>query len=85
MIRKILLGCGVVSSVLYVAVDILGTRRYPGYSYRDQERMSGSVPECPAPGSPERDVAVPPVSCCGSAIPRLLMLIRTPTHVVIHG
>jgi hypothetical protein len=25
MIRKILLGCGIVSSVLYIAVNILGT------------------------------------------------------------
>ena len=36
MLRKILLGCGVVSSVLYVAVDVLGTLRYPGYSYTEQ-------------------------------------------------
>ncbi len=36
MRRKILLGCGLVSSVPYVATDILGTLRYPGYGYKDQ-------------------------------------------------
>ena len=36
MVRKILLGCGIVSSVLYVAVDVLGTLRYPDYSFADQ-------------------------------------------------
>ena len=35
MVRKILLGCGVVSSVLYAVTDVLGTLRYEGYSYVD--------------------------------------------------
>jgi hypothetical protein len=35
MVRKILLGCGIVSSVLYVVSDVLGTLLYPGYSYTD--------------------------------------------------
>ena len=37
MVRKILLGCGIVSSVLYVVSDVLGTLRYEAYSYADQE------------------------------------------------
>ena len=36
-IRKLLLGCGVASSVWYLATDIIGTLRYPGYSWLDQE------------------------------------------------
>jgi hypothetical protein len=35
--RRILLFSGVVSSVWYVATDIIGTLRYPGYSWLDQE------------------------------------------------
>ena len=35
MLRKILLGCGIVSSMLYVATDIMAARRFPGYRYRD--------------------------------------------------
>jgi hypothetical membrane protein len=37
MVRKILLGCGIVSSVLHVITDIIGTLRYPGYSYTEQQ------------------------------------------------
>jgi hypothetical protein len=49
--RKLLLACGVVSSVLYVAVDLLASLRwYAGYSYRDQE-----FSELFAAGSPVRD------------------------------
>jgi hypothetical protein len=49
--RKLLLACGVVSSVLYVAVDLLASLRwYAGYSYRDQE-----FSELFAQGSPVRD------------------------------
>ena len=36
MVRKILLGCGIASSVLYVASDILVSWWDPNYSYRDQ-------------------------------------------------
>ena len=53
MIRKILLGCGFVSSVLYIALDILGTLRYPGYRYMDQE-----FSELMAAGSPVRPFMV---------------------------
>jgi hypothetical protein len=53
MVRKILLGCGVVSSVLYIAVDVLGSLRYPGYSYADQE-----FSELTAQGSPVRSLMI---------------------------
>jgi hypothetical protein len=53
MVRKILLICGVVSSVLYVVGDVLGTLRYPGYSYADQE-----FSELTAQGSPVRPLMV---------------------------
>jgi hypothetical protein len=36
MVRKILLGCGIASSVWYVITDLIGTLRYPGYRYADQ-------------------------------------------------
>ena len=49
MKRKILLICGAVSSVLYVVGDVLGTLRYPGYSYADQ-----TFSELTAQGSPTR-------------------------------
>ena len=53
MIRKILLGCGIVSSVLYIAVDILGTLRYPGYRYTEQQ-----FSELSAAGSPVRPLMI---------------------------
>jgi hypothetical protein len=53
MVRKILLGCGVVSSVLYVVTDVLGTLRYLGYSYADQE-----FSELTAEGAPTRPLMV---------------------------
>ena len=49
MVRKVLLICGIVSSVLYIAVDVLGTLRYPGYRYTEQQ-----FSELTAAGSPVR-------------------------------
>jgi hypothetical protein len=49
MLRKTLLWCGLVSSVLYVATDIVAALRYDGYSYKDQW-----VSELIANGSPVR-------------------------------
>src|SRR5688500_13224909 len=51
--RTLLLGCGIASSALYVATDILGSLRYPGYSYRDQW-----FSELTAQGSPVRTFMV---------------------------
>ena len=53
MLRKILLGCGIVSSVLYVVSDVIGALRYPGYSYADQE-----FSELTAQGSPVRSLMI---------------------------
>jgi hypothetical protein len=53
MLRKILLGCGIVSSVLYIVTDVLGTLRYPGYSYADQ-----TFSELTAQGAPTRPLMV---------------------------
>lgn len=49
MLRRVLLGCGIGSSLLYIATDILATRRYDGYNYKDQW-----VSELVANGSPVR-------------------------------
>jgi hypothetical protein len=53
MVRKILLICGIASSVLYVASDILISWWDPNYSYRDQ-----GFSELLAPGSPTRPVVL---------------------------
>ena len=53
MVRRILLGCGIVSSVLYVVTDVLGTLRYDGYSYADQ-----TFSELTAQGAPTRPLMV---------------------------
>ena len=53
MVRKILLGCGIVSSVLYVVSEVIGSLQYPGYSYADQE-----FSELTAQGSPVRPLMI---------------------------
>ena len=53
MVRKILVGCGIASSVLYIASDILISWWDPNYSYRDQ-----SFSELLAPGSPTRPLVL---------------------------
>ncbi len=53
MIRRVLLGCGVVSSVLYITVDVLGTLLYPGYLYTQQQ-----FSELTASGSPVRPLMI---------------------------
>jgi drug/metabolite transporter (DMT)-like permease len=65
MVRKILLGCGIVSSVLYVVSDVLGTLRYEGYSYADQE-----FSELTAQGSPVR-----PLMIALNVIPYTLLMV----------
>lgn len=51
--RKVLLGCGVVAPVLYIAWDIIGSLRYPGYSWLDQE-----FSELTAQGAPTRPLMI---------------------------
>ena len=53
MNRKVLLGCGIVSSVVYIAADLIGTLRYPGYSWLDQE-----FSELTAQGAPTRPLMI---------------------------
>src|SRR5215212_2572729 len=53
MVRKILLICGIVSSVLYIVGDVLGTLLYQGYSYADQ-----TFSELTAQGSPVRPLMI---------------------------
>lgn len=47
MLKKIVLGCGIISSVLWVAADIVAARRYEGYSYRDQTFSELSAVDAP--------------------------------------
>ncbi len=53
MLRKLLLGCGIVSSLLYVATDTIASLRYEGYSYWDQ-----NFSELLAEGSPVRPLMI---------------------------
>ena len=53
MVRRIFLICGIVSSVWYIVTDVIGTLRYPGYSYADQW-----FSELTAQGAPTRDFMV---------------------------
>lgn len=54
MARKVLLACGILSSLLYVATDVLAAMRWEGYSYTSQ-----SVSELMAIGAPSRPLVVP--------------------------
>jgi Protein of unknown function (DUF998) len=54
MVRKILLGCGIVSSVLYVATVVLAPRRWEGYSSSSQ-----TVSELIAINAPTSGLVVP--------------------------
>jgi len=48
--RQVLLGCGIVAPAWWVAMDVVGSLRYPGYSYIDQ-----TISELGAEGAPTRD------------------------------
>jgi hypothetical protein len=48
--RKALLGCGVIAPVVWVALDVIGSLRYPGYSYVDQ-----TISELSAQGAPTKN------------------------------
>jgi pimeloyl-ACP methyl ester carboxylesterase len=52
--RDVLLACGIVASLTYVATDIVAGVRYPGYSFTDQ-----TVSELFAIGAPTSRVVVP--------------------------
>ncbi len=53
MLRKLLLVCGILASLLYVGSDVLAAMRWEGYSYIDQ-----SVSELRAIGAPTRPLLV---------------------------
>lgn len=53
MIRKVLLICGILSSLLYVGTDLLASTLYVGYSFTSQ-----GFSELLAPGSPVRVLAL---------------------------
>jgi len=52
-LHTILLACGIASSVLYIAADIIGAIRYAGYSYVDH-----TFSELMASGSPVRPLMI---------------------------
>jgi hypothetical protein len=54
MFRRLLLGCGVLSSLTYLAADISGALVWDGYSYVDQ-----TVSELAALGTPSRPIVLP--------------------------
>ncbi len=54
MVQKILLACGVLSSLLYLATDIAGGLRYGGYSFWSQ-----AISELAAVGAPSQAFVVP--------------------------
>ena len=47
--RQVLLGCGIVAPAWWVAMDVVGSLRYEGYSYIDQ-----TISELSAEGAPTR-------------------------------
>jgi hypothetical protein len=47
--RQVLLGCGIVAPAWWVAMDVVGSLLYPGYSYVDQ-----TISELSAQGAPTR-------------------------------
>ncbi len=53
MVRKVLLICGILSSLLYVGTDILAAMQWEGYSY-----ISQAVSELQAIGAPTRPLVV---------------------------
>lgn len=62
---KVLLGSGIVASVWWVAMDVAGSLRYPGYSYVDQ-----TVSELSADGAPTRTFMM-----LASGIPQAVLML----------
>jgi hypothetical protein len=63
MRQKALLGCGIVSSLVYVVANVIGARRWRGYSSTSQ-----TVSELSAIGAPSRPVVVPLLSTHGALV-----------------
>lgn len=64
-VRNALLACGIVAPVWWVALDAIGSLRYPGYSYADQ-----TISELSAQGAPTRTFML-----AASGIPYAVLLI----------
>ncbi len=62
-LRKSLLACGVLSSVVYPATDIIAGALYPGYSFADQ-----AVSELFAIGAPTSRLVVPLLTLCSALL-----------------
>lgn len=54
MVRRVLLSCGILSSLLYAATDVLGGMRYEGYSFTSQ-----AISELMATGAPSEPFVDP--------------------------
>jgi len=54
MARRMLLACGILSSLVYVAADVVGTLAWEGYRYTTQ-----TISELSAVGAPSRPLVVP--------------------------
>jgi hypothetical protein len=54
MVRQVLLACGILSSLLYLATDVLGGLRYEGYSFTSQ-----AISELMARGAPSEPLVDP--------------------------
>jgi hypothetical membrane protein len=52
--QRVLLGCGIISLVVYIAADFLGGLRYPGYSFTSQ-----TISELAAIGAPTQSLVGP--------------------------
>jgi hypothetical protein len=63
MARKVLLGCGILSSLLYVAANIVGARRWKDYSLASQ-----TVSELSAIGAPSRPSMIPLLTAHGGLV-----------------
>ena len=63
MRRKVLLGCGVISSLLYVAANLRGARRWREYSVTSQ-----TVSELSAVGAPSRPSVIPLLTAHGALV-----------------
>jgi hypothetical protein len=61
--RKVLLGCGILSSLLYVAANVLGARRWRDYSLTSQ-----TVSELSAIGAPSRPLVTPLLTTHGALV-----------------
>jgi Protein of unknown function (DUF998) len=63
MPRNLLLGCGILSSLLYGAANVLGARRWRGYSL-----SSHTASELSAIGAPSRSLVIPLLTTHGALV-----------------